>query len=75
MIRVCSDGLSLCTDMVRIGNSVEKLHGSLIRMGYHPYKLEDFSSLQGWGAGVERAPVFRPEMNRTPPYAMNLNIL
>jgi hypothetical protein len=37
MIRVPSDGLSLCTDMVRIGNSVEKLHGSLIRMGYHPY--------------------------------------
>ena len=40
MIHVPSDGLSLCTDMVRIGNSVEKLHGSLIRMGYHPYKLE-----------------------------------
>ena len=28
-----------------------------------------------WGAGVERAPVFRPEMNRTPPYTRNLNIL
>ena len=33
------------------------------------------AALQCWGAGVERAPVFRPEMNRTPPYAMNLNIL
>lgn len=33
------------------------------------------AELQCWGAGVERAPVFRPEMNRTPPYAMNLNIL
>ena len=33
------------------------------------------TDLQCWGAGVERAPVFRPEMNRTPHYAMNLNIL
>ncbi|KUG16722.1 hypothetical protein ASZ90_013632 [hydrocarbon metagenome] len=37
--------------------------------------LPEAADLQCWGAGVERAPVFRPEMNRTTPYAMNLNIL
>lgn len=40
MLRVPSDGLSLCSDMIRIGPSIEKFHGSLIRMGYHPDEID-----------------------------------
>lgn len=40
MIRVPSDGLSFGSDMIRVGPSIERFHGSLIRMGYHPDEVD-----------------------------------